>query len=348
MVGIDSGETAGALPSGVTLHPLESAAESTGAFTRAGRLPAVVRQAASIGADLYHIHDPELLLVVGALQRKTGAPVVYDKHEYYRGRAGIKSGIIQLIERLFAPGADAVIVVEHEADGAAPDTDDLILATETTVVLPNYPLVEPQMLEPRRGANDDRIRLVYTGVLAAERGLWMMLDAVEQIVASGREVELTLAGVCYRRDERERFESSVELRGLSTRIRRVGWDRYVPWEELYRETTTADLGLMFMDRAYRSWCNIPTKFYEYMSAGLPFVCTDYANWTRFVDSWECGTATDAHDAAGVAAAILDVLDTGGRREDMSASALQSSMQFRWPMVEGRLPALYDSLGVRAH
>ena len=32
-------------------------------------------------ADIYHIHDPELLLITPYLRRKTGRPTIYDIHE---------------------------------------------------------------------------------------------------------------------------------------------------------------------------------------------------------------------------------------------------------------------------
>ena len=73
---------------GVTLHaiyePERRSAPGRNHLARVWRLVArgasAYRRARGLGADVYHIHDPELI-PVGLLLRLGGARVVYDVHE---------------------------------------------------------------------------------------------------------------------------------------------------------------------------------------------------------------------------------------------------------------------------
>ncbi|MES2588621.1 MAG: glycosyltransferase family 1 protein, partial [Bacteroidota bacterium] len=42
---------------------------------------AILKKAIEIKADVYHLHDPELLRIALKLKSKTGAKIIYDSHE---------------------------------------------------------------------------------------------------------------------------------------------------------------------------------------------------------------------------------------------------------------------------
>jgi glycosyltransferase involved in cell wall biosynthesis len=340
--------------SAVTLHRLPRRALAARLIRSAG----LVRQASELAAALYHIHDPELLPAAMSIRRRTGARIVYDKHEYQRGRRGAKAAVISAVERVFAPRVDGVVVVEcaESSPGAVqepdecvrPDYDGLNLEGVEVAWLPNYPrsAESVQAVRPMGALLPDQpIRLVYTGVLARERGLWSMLDLVEKLKRRGRSVELSLVGICHRESERSQFEADLRSRGLEHDIRLVGWTQGVPWQDLMHEAARADVGLMLMDMRYRSWSNIPTKFYEYMSLGLPFVCTAYPAWMDFVVRWGCGVVVDPRNPSEVADTVLEIVASPGTYAEYSANGKQASTRFSWQAVEGRLIDLYRRLGV---
>src|SRR5262249_16318078 len=63
---------------GVILHPLSECTSRIERYTRAVRIAQI---AASLSADLYHVHEPDLLGPVIAKARNQ--PVIYDVHESY-------------------------------------------------------------------------------------------------------------------------------------------------------------------------------------------------------------------------------------------------------------------------
>ncbi len=276
------------------------------------------------------------------------APIVYDKHEYYRGRRGIKARATRMGEIALVGGIDALVVVAEDSSGL-PDSDDLLLRGVPVVALPNYPLLEeshPTRRDraPNTGSDPAQpLRLVYTGVAGWERGLWLMLDLVEELRRRGRVVDLTLAGVCYRSAERLQFVDSLQSRGLVDAVSLKGWDNYLPWEQLYSTLDAADVGLMLMHPDYRMWSNVPTKFYEYMSAGLPFVCSNYGNWRGFADALGVAIPVDPTDAKTCADAVSGLVDSASQWSAMSRAGQVASVDYRWQQVAGRLPELYAQL-----
>jgi hypothetical protein len=58
----------------------------------------------------------------------------------------------------------------------------------------------------------------------------------------------------------------------------VGIDQYVPHTQLLRLMSTHHLGLALYNCTPTIAAKVPTCFYEYMAAGLPFVFSDNPNW----------------------------------------------------------------------
>lgn len=308
-------------------------------------LPRLLDELIAGGGDLFHLHDPELLLIAGALRSATGAPVIYDKHEYQRGRSGVKAACIRWLERLVVPSLDGLLVPDDDPVTGAPDVDDLIVSRTRVATIQNFPVIDvgatPPAARRRYESSPDRpIRMLYAGVAARERGLWFMLDVLDELERRGRRATLLVAGVCHRRREREAFERSVEARGLGKRVALRGWREFLPWPEIRRAMDEADVGLMLMDRSYRSWSNVPTKFYEYGSAGLPYVCTDYPAWTNFAATHGCGLAADPSDPVAVVDAIVNIADSPSLYGRMSAKGIAASGRFRWSRVAPVLLRFY--------
>ena len=79
----------------VIIHPLP---RYTSSIRRISRRWAVADMAARISADLYHVHEPELLGPV--LNRVGNTPVIYDVHESYLDVLGHRSWIPRPIRPL--------------------------------------------------------------------------------------------------------------------------------------------------------------------------------------------------------------------------------------------------------
>src|SRR5690606_7781006 len=104
----------------------ESLPSSGGRAARPLRWPILFWKARRSNADLYHLHDPELLPWGPLLKRTTGRPVVYDSHEYLRESILSKHWIPERLRKPVSTIADRVEKwIAHRLDGVVAVTDDM-------------------------------------------------------------------------------------------------------------------------------------------------------------------------------------------------------------------------------
>ncbi|MDX6646300.1 MAG: hypothetical protein QOK40_2027, partial [Miltoncostaeaceae bacterium] len=168
------------------------------ARSRARRLAAgwrLARAARRLDADLYHVHDPELIPAALWLARTTGRPVVYDVHEYlgHTARtkawlpAPLRAAVAALAERAERAGARrlAAAVTANEDLAAR-----MAAAGARAVSVANYPLASRF---PPPGSPAGPIAL-YVGGLGPRRGLDLMLQAFPLVRAPGARLLLVGPG----------------------------------------------------------------------------------------------------------------------------------------------------------
>jgi glycosyltransferase involved in cell wall biosynthesis len=87
--------------------------------------------------------------------------------------------------------------------------------------------------------------------------------------------------------------------------------------------------------------SFPTKFYEYLHHGLPFICTDIPLWRSFVEENDCGAVVPPNNPE----AVLQVLDRWNRNPErfrkLQQNARQAAKKYQWSQMAERLVGLYD-------
>ena len=310
---------------------------------RPARHRAAVAALRELRPRIVHLHDPELLPLGRWAQRTWGAAVVYDRHEAYGTRAGLDGLALRGLERWAVRWLDHVVLAEEgyrlwaEAAGV-PHT-----------VVPNYALASgpaPAKRLPAPIRPADPLRLIYTGNVTERRGLTTMLDLAALVKREGRPWRLTLCGRTQSEAERRRAEARIAQEGLDAVVERVGWDRFVPQEEMAPHLERAHVGLCLLTPSENYAASVPTKLYEYLQHGLPAVATDLPRWRRFLDETGAGSVVPP----GAAGAAFDAIERWTREPDAyaarSRSAAEAAPRYRWEEAAERLVGLYRSLLAR--
>jgi glycosyltransferase involved in cell wall biosynthesis len=315
---------------------------------RAGRLarlartvPAVYRAARSQRAEVYHLHDPELL-PIGLLLRRRGR-VVYDAHEdlgnqvrhkpwippLLRGPIGWLAGAI---ERAAARRLSAVVV--------ATPTIARRIAARPTVVVRNLARLEEFGRDDgsRPHATRDPV-VAYVGSVSVPRGAREMVRALGALPARSG-ARLRIGGEF----------SPPELRSELAAM--PGWERVEALGWLDRRGVAALLGsarvgLVCLHPTPSYLDSYPVKLFEYMAAGLPVVASDFPLWRSIVAEAGCGILVDPLDPEAIAGALERLLADPGAAEEMGRRG-RAAVEERWSWEpEGRkLLALYASLTAR--
>ncbi len=326
---------------GISIHALP---RPPARWRRIALHPTAFRMAQALNADLYQVHDPELLPVAFLLRNATGARIVYDMHENYRTKGPILGRALRTLERWAFRWVDHVLIAEQSyraivEDHAVPHT-----------YIPNYvrPIGDARLGAPAK-ADHTPTRLLYTGTLSASRGLRTMVELAARIRRAGRPETIDLVGICRYEKQRAWAKARIQEEDLSSILSRVGWDTYVPPSTMPPHYRRADVGLALFQPHPNHRGSIPTKFHEYLHYGLPLICSDIPLWRRFVERHGCGAVVPPGDPA----AVLDVLDEWQthpeRYRRCAENARAAASQYRWAEMGERLTRLYrDVLRGSAH
>ncbi len=257
---------------------------------RAGRLGAgwrLIRRARKERADLYHVHDPELLPAALWLRLTSRTPVVYDVHEYLGETVRTKQWlpapirrplaiVVSRLERTAGAHCDAVVGVNEDlaarfALAGAPK----VRAVTNAPWGHDFPAPKPY-LEPV---------VLYVGGLAPLRGLEVMRAAAGLLRTPGARVVLAGPG------EPGELPASVSYLGIVDHSE-------VP--DLLAHAAVAWIPLQVHENYARA---VPTKLVEAMAAARPVVASDFGRMASIVRQSGCGILVPPNDPAAHAAAI---------------------------------------------
>ena len=290
--------------------------------------------ARSLQARLYHFHDPELLLIALALQRG-GAKVVYDSHEDVPRslmsrdwlprwiRPGL-SAVFEWFENAVARRISAVV-------GATPHIAARFRRIQPKVVtINNFPMRHE--IEDAVQATGDGRSVCYLGGIGRIRGIEEMVRAMEHV--NGR---LILAGP---------FESEQTLRAAS---QLPGWSKVDYRGQVSRAVVREIMaesraGLVFFHPEPNHVEAQPNKMFEYMSAGLPVLSSDFPLWRELLQDTGAGWVADPMDPQSIAAVINRLLDDPPAGVAMGQRGRESVLtRYQWAFEEQALFRLYEDL-----
>lgn len=244
----------------------------------------------AVDHDIVLLHDPELLLVAGAVPR--GTAVVWDVHE---------DAAASLVARdwLPAPLRPLARVAVHLLERLAERRHHLVLAehdyqerfSRPHPVVPNAPLL------PSDPAPSGSHRVVYLGRVAAARG-------AHELIELGRRLD-GRADVVVIGDAEADVAPAMQAAADAGDLR---WLGYVPNREAMDHVTGAAAGLSLLHDLPNFRGSMPTKVLEYLACAVPVVTTPLPLAVEVVQASDAGTVVPFGDVDATVAAVEAYLD----------------------------------------
>lgn len=298
---------------------------------------AIYKEALKIDADIYHIHDPELLPCALKLKNQ-GKKVVFDSHEDVVEQIKEKiwipyiirlplSQIYQLYQKYICSRIDAIIsVTPHICEKFKNLNKNVYLIT-------NYPLIKLPLIEHKEFGTRN---ICFPGLIAPE---WCHEKIIEALSFSPN-TKYVLCG--------NTIENYLKkLKGLYN-WSRVDYRGKITRNEVTELLSQSDIGIALAgysgNLGKKTGTLGNTKLFEYMLAGIPVICTDFILWKEIVENNECGICVSLKSVSEIADAINYLLDNPKIAQKMGQNGRKAVLEkYNWNFEEIELLKLYSNL-----
>jgi len=298
----------------------------------------VYQKALEIDADLYHIHDPELLLFAKKLVAK-GKYVIFDSHENYGAQIlhkkyipfflrNITSQLYKCFESYVLRNINAVIV---------PCTFNGInifgKIAKKTIYIDNVPRLS-QFYNKYQEKDLKGPYVCYTGVLSHSRGITHLIKAAHRA-----NTKLILAGKFSPQGYYEKLKDMPEFECVDYR----GYLNHNEVVDIYNKSSVGMCTVLNIGQ-YNTGNNLATKVYEYMSMGLPVILSDSPYVRKILEEYNFGIPVQPDNVEEIASAIRYLLDNPGIAMQMGQNGRRAILEkFNWEIEEKKLISLYEEI-----
>ncbi len=301
----------------------------------------MLKKAIDIDADIYHLHDPELLLIAKKLLKK-GKKVIFDSHENYSKQIKIRpylnKGIRTLIAKIYyhyetyiCRKIDGVIFIMPElVEGKS--VNPFENRCKKIEYVANYAL--NNMDDNIKEKKGEDFSVCYVGGLSKARGITNLVKA-----CAIAKCKLILAGRFSSEDYKKEIMEKEEFAGVDYRGE-------ISLEEVYKIYEKTDVGMATLldEGQYFSVCTFPVKVFEYFQNKLPVIISNYPYAVEENNINDFGICVDPGDVEDIARAITYFQKNREIREKCGMNGYNLyKNKFNWDLEKEKLFNLYEEV-----
>ncbi|MDH3708432.1 MAG: glycosyltransferase family 4 protein [Cyclobacteriaceae bacterium] len=291
-----------------------------------------------IKPQIIHFHDPELI-PLGLVFRLLGKTVIYDVHESVPETIMKRKWIPRFIRK---PVSLAVAMTEKLSSRIF---SRIVVVTpaiaqrfprESTVLVQNFPRVDELSLDDDHDYQSRPEDFVYVGGLTDERAAREMIEAIE-ILNRHRKSTMHIAGPVNPVALKEQLE---EMSGWGA----VKYYDWVDRKAMAKLLGKARAGLVLFHPTPNHIESQPNKLFEYMSAGIPVVASNFPFWCRIVEGENAGLVVDPESPQEIADALRWVLENPQDARKMGGNGRRAVIEkYNWKIESDKLIGMYEEL-----
>ncbi|WOJ96926.1 glycosyltransferase family 4 protein [Congregibacter brevis] len=286
--------------------------------------------------DVAHCNDLETLPIGVAgklLNRKL--KVVYDAHEYETEtlwmQNPLKKFLARALEKSLIGFADDVCVVSN---GIADEYVRLYGIAKPKLVLNTPKLSSMQktnLFREKFNIPNNATLFLYQGGLTNGRGIEILLESFARLNSSDSVIVFMGYGPL-----------EGKIRQFVKGYANIYFHEAVSPDALLPYTGSADFGISFTEDSClnHTFC-LPNKFFEYIMAGVPVICSNLVEMRQMISIHRCGLVADTNDAEGFLDCIKRASTTDN--EELVLNAMRARQSLNWEAQEKVLFKMYQGL-----
>jgi len=294
----------------------------------------VFKKALLTNADIYHFHDVELI-PIALLLKLMGKKIIYDVHEDIPREILSKPYIKKYIKPIIAK------LVEFFEEFSAKKFDAIITATpfikdrflklnKNCIDIVNYPILDE--LNVNSNWNDKRNEICYIGSITKVRGITELVESLQYV-----DIVLNLGGSFSSED----FENELKRKNEWSKVNYLG---LLNRKEVSNVLSMSKAGVVTFYPLPNHINAQPNKMFEYMSAGIPVIASNFLLWRKIIEGNNCGICVDPLNPKEIANAISYLLNNDREAKKMGKNARKVvRKRYNWKIEEEKLFKLYQGL-----
>ena len=294
----------------------------------------IYKKALEIDAELYHFHDPELLFT-GLKLLKKGKKVIFDAHEDLPRQIIGKPYLNKAIKPLLS------FFIEKFENFAAKKFTHILTATPTirdrflklnnnTTDINNFPLLNELHSEGK--TINKKNQICYVGGITKIRGLKQVIDSLEYT-----DVKLKIAGAF----QNETFKNQVKQSKGWEKVEELGLLSRQDVKNLLAESKAGIVTFLPVPNHIDAQ---PNKIFEYMSANLPIIGSNFDLWKQIIEVNNCGLCVNPENPKKIAEAINTIVNDDKLIHSMGENGRKAvEKKYNWQNEEIKLLNIYKKI-----
>ena len=299
----------------------------------------ILISALKLNAEIYHFHDPELI-PVGLFLKIKGKRVIFDIHENIGGQIKMKKWLPlrKMISKLYfvfdTISVKAFFIILAE-ESYAKIYNKL---SKRYLIIKNMPKLT--LFDKYVVSRGDKKGIFYIGVIAKERGIYHLLEALRILKEIGIHFHFHCVGNI----------SSGDGNKISHKLKKYGLENWVTFYgrlELvkgYQYSKKCRVGVAILAPSENYKESYSTKMFEYMAAGMPVVTSNFPIYKKVVETYDCGICVDPFNIQEIARAIEYLMlndEEANRMGKNGRSAVEK--KYNWMIENNKMLNLYEHL-----
>ncbi len=307
----------------------------------------VFKEALYADAQLYHIHDAEMI-PYGIVLALSGKKVIYDIHENTYHDILLKPWVKPILKKAVAQSYNLllrfakqflhfIVVVAHPRFLPA-----FFVKEEECTIIQNF--ADIKQFKPFR--NLDRASLptneiFYIGMI---RDMYYevdsLLEAIFQLKQKGLLVKLHLIGY-FGSKANHGFSHLSYWNEIETQVQLYG---RLEMAEAYQISKQCKIGICLKNQPAEMLVSHERKLFEYMAIGLPSIFANTHIYQELNNDTDIGFYVDLKDTKAIASAIETLLGNGiGLNQKAHNAAHASDTKYNWQIDLDKLFSCYEGL-----
>lgn len=292
------------------------------------------KKAVKLKCDLYHFHDPELIKI-GVKLKNLNYNVIYDVHEdlpkQIYGKHYLKNWMKPIVSNF----------IKYQEDNAAKKFNYVITATvsiknrflkinKNSFDINNYPILNELSNDiPWSNKNQE---ICYVGGIARIRGV---LEIIKSL--NNKNFKLNLAGEFSSVKYEAECKNALEWN-------RVNFLGFLDRKAVKNVYENSKIGMVTLYPIINYLDALPVKMFEYMSAGIPVISSNFPLWKKIVEGNNCGLTVDPKDPKQISSAIEKLLSNDKQAKEMGQNGRKAVEEvYNWEIEEKKLLDIYKEI-----